>query len=479
MELKIYNTMTRRKELFKPLVNGAVGLYVCGPTVYGHSHLGHAKSYISFDFVYRWLLKLDYKVRYVQNITDVGHLTDDADEGADKIEEQAKLEKIEPMEIVENYTRSYFEDMDRLNNLRPNISPRASAHMIEQIEVVKKLLAQEYAYEKDGNVYFDVHRFKDYGKLSGKKLEDLESGVRITVAEGKKHSADFALWKKAEKEHLMRWPSPWGDGYPGWHLECSTMSTKYLGETFDIHGGGLENVFPHHECEIAQAESIGKKPFVRYWMHNNMVTVDGIKMGKSLGNYVTLKDIFKKFDPMTIRIFVLQSHYRSPLDFSDAALEAAESGWHRIIKTWEAVENKLQEGNFGKGTIDISPFIAQFTDAMNDDFNTPQALAVIFDLIREVNRLFNEGTSVSQKSLLDLASFFNEYAGEVLGILKKKTTEKSYEAVAGMVEMLLSLREEFRINRDFSKADQIRDQLLALKINVKDSPDGTGWEIIE
>ncbi len=328
-DLYIYNTLTRKKEKFEPLVPGFVGIYVCGPTVYGHSHLGHAKSYISFDIVVRYLRYLGYKVRYVQNITDVGHLLGDANEGEDRVLKQARIEKIEPMEVVESYTRSYFEDMDLLGLVRPDISPRASGHVVEQIEMVKELLEKGFAYEVNGNVYFDVSKFSGYGKLSGRKVEDLESGSRVEVLEEKKHPADFALWKVADEEHLMQWPSPWGKGYPGWHLECSVMSNKYLGETFDIHGGGLENVFPHHECEIAQSESVYKKTFARYWMHNNMVTVDGVKMGKSLNNFTTIKDIVKKYDPLAIRYFILMSHYRSTLDFSDSALEAAEKGYKK------------------------------------------------------------------------------------------------------------------------------------------------------
>jgi cysteinyl-tRNA synthetase len=333
MTLQLYNTLTRKKQPFEPLEKGRAGIYVCGPTVYGHAHLGHAKSYISFDILVRYLRYLGYTVTYVQNITDVGHLTDDADQGEDKVEKAAAKEKIHPMALAEEYTRSYFEDMDRLNCLRPDISPRASGHIPEQIELVEKLLEKGYAYEVNGSVYFDVSKFKDYGKLSGRNVEEMMAGARVEVSQEKKHPADFALWKKAEPNHIMQWRSPWGMGYPGWHLECSVMSTKYLGQPFDIHGGGIENQFPHHECEIAQSEAANDAQFVKYWLHNNMVTVDGQKMGKSLNNFITLKQAFsgeherlsRAYEPLAIRQLVLNSHYRSPLDFSDAALHATQS----------------------------------------------------------------------------------------------------------------------------------------------------------
>lgn len=382
MSLKIYNTLSRQKEVFVPLVEGRVGIYVCGPTVYGHSHIGHAKSYVSFDVVVRWLRHLGYKVKYVQNITDVGHLTDNADEGEDKIAEQAKREKLEPMEIAQAYTRSFFEDMDALGVLRPNISPTASGHIPEQIELIKTLIQKGYAYEVNGSVYFSVSAFSGYGKLSGRtKQEELEAGTRVAVRSEKRNPSDFALWKKAEPGHLMRWPSPWGWGYPGWHIECSAMSMKYLGETFDIHGGGMENQFPHHECEIAQSEAATGKPFVRYWMHNNMVTVNGVKMGKSLGNFTTIKDALQKVSPLVLRFFILQSHYRSTLDFSDAALYAAKAGLDKLHETYARLLNAPE----GTGVLKLKRFEQAFHEAMNDDFNSPVAIAVLFDLAREVN----------------------------------------------------------------------------------------------
>ena len=335
--LHVYNTLVRDKVRFEPVAPPRVGIYVCGPTVYGDAHIGHAKSYVSFDVIVRYLRHLGYRVTYVQNITDVGHLTDDADQGEDKVERKAKAERIHPMQLAEGYTRSYFEDMDRLNVLRPDISPRASGHIIEQIELVKRLLAAGHAYEAGGNVYFDVASWPKYGKLSGRSVDQMQAGARVEVAADKRHPADFALWKRAEPGHIMQWPSPWGQGFPGWHLECSAMSMKYLGETFDIHGGGLENSFPHHEDEIAQAEAATGKPFAKYWLHNNMVTVGGQKMGKSLGNFITLKDAFEKWDPMVLRLFILQSHYRSPLDFSDEALGAAKSGYEKIAIAMKAI----------------------------------------------------------------------------------------------------------------------------------------------
>ena len=356
MALEVYNSLSRQKEEFKPLVKGKVGIYVCGPTVYGHAHLGHAKSYVSFDVLVRYIRYLGYNVTYVQNITDVGHLTDNADEGEDKIAKEALKEKKHPMAVAEFYAHSFFDDMDKLNCVRPDISPRASGHITEQIEMVKKLLEKGYAYEVNGSVYFEVAKFADYGKLSGRNVEDMMAGARVEVSNEKKHPADFALWKKAEANHIMQWPSPWGMGYPGWHLECSVMGTKYLGQPFDIHGGGLENQFPHHECEIAQSEAANDKPFVRYWLHNNMVTVDSQKMGKSLNNFINLKQAFsgaherltRGYDPLAVRQLILNSHYRSPLDFSDAALFAAQSGYEKISQTVQALRKRIDEAAEGE-----------------------------------------------------------------------------------------------------------------------------------
>lgn len=479
-DLHIYNTLTRKKEKFEPLTPGFVGIYVCGPTVYGHSHLGHAKSYISFDIVVRYLRYLDYKVRYVQNITDVGHLLGEANEGEDRVLKQARLEKVEPMEVVEAYTRSYFEDMDRLGLIRPDISPRASGHVIEQIEMVKKLLEKGYAYETNGNIYFDVYKFSEYGKLSGRKVEELETGSRVEVRKEKKHPADFALWRTADESHLMQWPSPWGNGYPGWHLECSVMSNKYLGETFDIHGGGLENVFPHHECEIAQSESLYNKPFARFWMHNNMVTVDGVKMGKSLNNFITIKDILKKHDPLAIRYFILMSHYRSTLDFSDSALEAAEKGYKKLQTSWQRLNESVKSAP-EKAVADLLPiakYKEEFESALNDDFNTPQAIAALFDFINAVNRQLDQKENIPAKSEIESAlQVLKSTADAVLGLLSSDmgSSASSMDKMDGIMQLILDLRADLRKEKNFALSDKLRDALKEIGITVKDTPDGSTW----
>ncbi len=479
-EIYLYNSLTRKKEKFEPLHPGFVGIYVCGPTVYGHSHLGHAKSYISFDVIVRYFRYAGYKVRYVQNITDVGHLLGDQNEGEDRVLKQARLEQLEPMEVVETYTRSYFEDMDRLGLIRPDISPRASGHIVEQIGIVRNLLDKGIAYEVDGNVYFDVHKFPAYGKLSGRKVEELEAGARVEVKEDKKHPADFALWKKAGPEHLMQWESPWGSGYPGWHLECSCMSTKYLGETFDIHGGGLENIFPHHECEIAQSEAAFEKPFARYWLHNNMVTVDGVKMGKSLNNFITIKEALKKYDPIAIRYFVLMSHYRSALDFSDEALEAAGKGLKKLQSTMDRINDALRTGGDqdtgGQLKTALKTYEDTFHAVMNDDYNTPQAIAALFDLFTEVNRSLDARTA-GRTELQDLQQIVHRTAGEVLGILGGAEDPSAGQSrdIGGVVEVLLEIRNELRRAKNFTLSDKIRDGLQQHGIVIKDTPDGTTW----
>ncbi len=479
-DVYLYNSLTRQKEKFEPLNSGFVGIYVCGPTVYGHSHLGHAKSYISFDIIVRYFRYLGYKVRYVQNITDVGHLLGDQHEGEDRVLKQARLEQLEPMEVVEAYTRSYFEDMDRLKLIRPDISPRASGHIIEQIAMVKNLLQKGTAYEVNGNVYFDVHRFPGYGKLSGRKVEELEAGTRVEVLEEKRHPADFALWKKAGPEHLMQWESPWGMGYPGWHLECSCMSTKYLGQTFDIHGGGLENIFPHHECEIAQSEAAFEKPFARYWLHNNMVTVDGIKMGKSLDNFITIKDALKKYQPLAIRYFILMSHYRSTLDFSDEALEAAQRGLKKLQSTYERIDEALRTGGYDGTANQLPAAVKSFEDtflaAMNDDFNTPQAMAAIFDLFGEVNKCLDNKTA-GKNDLAVIIEIIDRTAGDVLGILDREREINAGVArnIEPVIELLLEIRNELRRAKNFTLSDKIRDGLEQYGIIIKDTPDGTNW----
>lgn len=479
-QLQIYNTMTRKKEIFEPIHPGFVGIYVCGPTVYGHAHLGHAKSYISFDVIVRYLRYLGYRVRYVQNITDVGHLVSDADEGEDKINKQARLEQLEPMEVVERYTRSYFEDMDLLSVLRPDISPRASGHIPEQIELVQTLLQKGIAYERNGNVYFSVDNFKQYGKLSGRNVQELMEAVRIEANEEKKHPADFALWKRAETGHIMQWNSPWGKGYPGWHAECSVMSTKYLGQPFDIHGGGLENMFPHHECEIAQSEAAQDKPFARYWLHNNMVTRDGQKMGKSLGNSLTIKDAVKKYSPLAIRFFVMSSHYRSPLDFSDAALEAGQKGLEKIhqnflrLLKFEPVKADA-DAAFEKK---IEEYRQRFTDEMNDDFNTPRAIAALFDFMREVNIWLDGGANVADETRKNSIKVIEETAGNVLGLLPVNYAElggRSDSSMESIMSLIIDLRKRLRQEKNFALADEIRHRLAELKIELKDTPQGTTW----
>ncbi len=477
MALVVYNTLTRRKEPFTPLHPGVVGMYVCGPTVYSHSHLGHAKSYISFDVIVRYLRYAGYKVLYVQNITDVGHLTDDADEGEDKLLKQSRIDRVHPMQIAETYTRSYYEDMDALGVLRPDIAPRATGHIIEQIEMIKALLAHGLAYEVNGSVYFDVPKFSGYGKLSGRTIDELTAGVRIEVNPDKRHPADFALWKRAEPGHIMRWPSPWGEGFPGWHIECSAMSTKYLGESFDIHGGGLENQFPHHECEIAQSEGATGKPFVKYWLHNNMVTVDGRKMGKSLGNFITLKDAFLRWRPQVIRFFILQSHYRSTLDFSNDAVEAAAKGLEKLDLAVGNLRRVLRDAP-AEGTpipINTTTHREAFRAAMDDDFNTPQAIAVLFDLTRELNQALARGTQYSQPSLSAVASLYDDLCGAVLGIDTGAGAAGGRNTEAELMDLMIAVRGEARSQKLWTMSDRIRDGLAKIGIVLEDKKEGTSW----
>lgn len=496
MALKLYNTLTRKTEEFKPLTEGRVGIYVCGPTVYGHAHLGHAKSYVSFDILVRYLRYLGYSVTYVQNITDVGHLTDDADAGEDKIAVAARKEKKHPMAIAEFYTRSYFDDMDKINCVRPDISPRASGHIVEQIELVKILVQKGFAYEANGSVYFDVSKFPDYGKLSGRNVEEMLAGARVEISAEKKHPADFALWKKAEPNHIMQWPSPWGMGFPGWHLECSVMSMKYLGKTIDIHGGGIENQFPHHECEIAQSEAANDAQFVRYWVHNNMVTVDGQKMGKSLGNFITLKQVFtenpepkherlsRKYDALAVRQLVLNSHYRSPLDFSDEALFAAQSGYEKISTAVRAVRKILE--TVPEGPLDdeilkrLDQLRIRFENAMDNDLNTAVALSVIFELVEIARGLSQSGKAV-KGTFAAVDNMFSKLGGDVLGIVKDKYEQENvtsdtqrYElAIGGFVE----LRDKARREKNFALADEIRGILGSVGIVLEDKPNGTTWRM--
>jgi len=488
MGLKLYNSLTRKKEEFKPLKKGKVGIYVCGPTVYGHAHLGHAKSYVSFDCLVRYLKYLGYDVTYVQNITDVGHLLGDANEGEDRMLVAAAREHKHPMAVAEVYTRSFFEDMDALNCVRPDISPRASGHIVEQIELVKTLFGKGYAYEVNGSVYFDVSKFKDYGKLSGRNIEEMQAGARVEVSPDKKHPADFALWKKAEPNHIMQWPSPWGMGFPGWHLECSVMSTKYLGQPFDIHGGGLDNKFPHHECEIAQAEAAAGVQFVKYWVHNNMVTVDGQKMSKSLNNFITLKQAFSgaherlamAYDPLAIRQLILNSHYRSPLDFSDAALFAAQSGYEKIT---EAMINLRRKWNTApKGKVDkqvqkeLDQMTTKFEETMNDDLNTAVALSILFDGVRLANKAL-ESKNTTAETLDAIDEMFRRLGGDCLGIVKKDYGKVSMDVgmINEFVKILIEQRNTARRQKDFAAADAIRDKLLQIGVVLEDTPGETVW----
>ncbi len=483
MPLQIYNTLTRKKEEFKPLVGGHVGMYVCGPTVYGHSHIGHAKSYVSFDVIVRCLRHLRYNVTYVQNVTDVGHLLGETNEGEDRMVKQSKLEHKHPMEIAEFYTRSYFEDMDALGVVRPDISPRATGHIIEQIELVTKLLERGFAYEANGSVYFDVSRDREYGKLSGRNLDEMESGTRVEVKSEKRHPHDFALWKKAEPQHIMQWPSPWGMGFPGWHIECSAMSMKYLGESFDIHGGGLDNQFPHHECEIAQSESVTGKPFVKYWIHNNLVTVNGQKMSKSLGNVTLLKDLFKKYDPLVVRFFILQSHYRGTLDFSEEALHGAKAGLEKMYNTVNNFKLRLdfarKTSSFGfmDKTAELESLHSELIEALDDDFNTPRAIATLFDLVSKVNNWLPE-MSLHKASFEKVEMIFTEFGTKILGIIPEKAEQKSTgESLDGeLMDLIISLRAEARAQKLFSLSDRIRDGLAKLGITLEDKKEGTTWK---
>lgn len=477
-QLKLYNSLTRKKEKFVPITPGFVGIYICGPTVYGDAHLGHAKSYISFDVIVRYFRHLGYRVRYVQNITDVGHLQSDADEGEDKIAAQARLEKLEPMEIAERYTIRYFRDMDALNVLRPDITPHASGHIPEQIAMVQKLLDKDIAYEKNGNVYFSVEKFPGYGKLSGRNLDDIKSGTRVGTHSEKKNPADFALWKKADATHIMRWQSPWSEGYPGWHLECSCMSSKYLGDTFDIHGGGMENKFPHHECEIAQSESANGKPFVHYWMHNNMVTVDGTKMGKSLGNFITVQDALKSHGAMAIRFFILSSHYRSTLDFSKDALDAASKGMEHITHFYCKLQNCKTDAKSASPQLkkNLDSFIYAFEEAMDNDFSTPKAIAAIFGFIKLTTPLLEQGLAVAEKE--EVLLVFQQLVEDVLGLKTESIQGRadSSDAVDGLMKLMLEIRSKVRMEKNYALSDAIRDGLKELGISIKDTPKGAIWE---
>jgi cysteinyl-tRNA synthetase len=480
MALKIYNVLSRKKEVFTPLHEGKVNIYVCGPTVQDYPHVGHAKTYINFDVAVRFLRYLGYDVLYVQNITDVGHLLDS---GEDRVLKKARQASVTPMQVVEKYTRIYFDNMDALGILRPDISPRASGHVPEQIEFVKLLLSKGFAYEANGSVYFDVSSFPEYGKLSGRKTEEQEVGARVAVLEEKHNPADFALWKRAEPEHLLRWSSPWGEGFPGWHIECSAMSKKYFGETFDIHGGGIDNIFPHNECEVAQSEAAHGKPFARYWMLVGTLTLDGIKMSKSLGNTMTVDEALERWRPEAIRTFILSSHYSSPIDISDDAINAAYKGWQRIWSAVTLVREKMKGAPQGEADSEVVALLqeqkSQFVSHMNDDFNAPAALATLQAVTRSVNTLLNQDETINQETLAAIDALYNELGGNILGIVPMKVTGHDVDAQreSGLVRLLLDLRTEARANKDWQTADHIRNSLKELGIVLEDRSDGTIWKI--
>lgn len=481
-ELFIYNSLTGQKEKFVPIHKNFVGLYVCGPTVYSYVHLGNCRTFISFDLVYRYLLHLGYKVRYVRNITDVGHLESDADEGEDKIAKKARLEQVEPMEIVQQYSLDFHDVLQKFNNLAPSIEPTATAHIIEQIEMIKQIIDNGYAYEVNGSVYFDVWKFSEkhpYGELSGRKLEDLISGTRdLDGQEEKRNPLDFALWKNASSEHLMKWPSPWGVGFPGWHLECSAMSTKYLGDQFDIHGGGMDLKFPHHECEIAQGCASTGKPPVNYWMHGNMLTLNGKKMSKSTGNTVLPNEMFsgendqleKAYDPMVVRFFTMQAHYRSTLDFTSEALNAAEKGFERLMDAITALENLPVSA---ESSIDVQAMIDGFYNAMNDDFNAPILVANLFESVKFINSVKDGKENISAVDLKKLTKEMNAFVFNILGL--KQAVKVIDSKLAPVMDLVLELRQQARTNKDWTTSDQIRDGLAAAGIVVKDGKEGTTW----
>ena len=487
--LVIYNSLNGKKELFIPLIKNHVGMYVCGPTVYSNVHLGNCRTFISFDLIFRYLQHLGYKVRYVRNITDAGHLENDADEGEDRIAKKARLESIEPMEVVQRYTVDFRNIMSKFNALPPSIEPTATGHIVEQIELIKQILEKGYAYEVNGSVYFDVIKFnKDipYGKLSGRNIEELIHNTRILDGQSdKKNPQDFALWKKAEPVHIMRWPSPWSDGFPGWHLECTVMSTKYLGEQFDIHGGGMDLKFPHHECEIAQAESIHKKSPVSYWLHANMLTLNGKKMAKSTGNNILPDEVFsgknslfnKPFSPMVVRFFILQAHYRSIVDLSETALEASEKGFYRLLEGIEKLES-LPHSEKTEG-FDFKEWRNKSYAAMNDDFNSPLLIAQLFEAVKFINSVSNGKSSISASDAAALSSHLHSFFTDVLGLLKPNLTASNQEnnQLDGALNLLMQLRNKARKDKDFATSDLIRDALETLKIQINDTPEGSMFKL--
>ncbi len=491
-KLVIYNTLTRQKERFEPLNAPSVGMYVCGPTVYGDPHLGHARPAITFDLVFRYLRHLGYKVRYVRNITDVGHLEHDADEGDDKIEKKARLEQLEPMEIAQYYTNRYHQAMEALNVLPPSIEPHATGHIIEQQQLVQQILNHGFAYESNGSVYFDIEAYNKqykYGELSGRSLENTKDESRELAGVGEKHhQADFALWKKASAEHIMRWPSPWSDGFPGWHCECTAMGRKYLGETFDIHGGGMDLIFPHHECEIAQAVASQGHPMVKYWMHNNMLTINGQKMGKSLGNFITLDQFFtgdhpmleQPYSAMTIRFFILSAHYRGTVDFSNDALKSSEKGLQRLLQGIADLKRvNVSEHCDAETERVVKSLRQQCYDAMNDDFATPQVISHLFEACTTVNKLVDHKGTICADGLKELSDTMRLFAFDILGLREEasETSQEREQAFGKVVDMVLELRAKAKADKDWATSDKIRDELAAAGFEVKDTKDGVVWKL--
>ena len=488
-QLSVYNSLSGKKEVFTPITPNYVGMYVCGPTVYSNVHLGNCRTFMSFDLIYRYLKHMGYKVRYVRNITDAGHLENDADEGEDRIAKKARLEAIEPMEVVQRYTVDFHETLAELNNLPPSIEPTATGHIIEQIEIIKTILEKGFAYEINGSVYFDVFKYNEthnYGKLSGRKIEDLIHNTRTLEGQSdKKSPQDFALWKKAEPKHIMRWPSPWSDGFPGWHLECTAMSTKYLGNQFDIHGGGMDLKFPHHECEIAQAESMTNQPPVNYWLHANMLTLNGQKMAKSTGNNILPDAIFsghndvftKAFTPSVVRFFLLQAHYRSIVDLSEDALLASEKGFNRLQEGMQTLK-QLNSSEVTSG-FDFNAWETKCYAAMNDDFNSPILIAQLFDAVRFINAVKNEIDTISVHDQGKLSHKMHEFVEDIMGILLDGSENQTglSTTLEGTVSMLIDIRKAARDNKDFATSDRIRDELLALGVQLKDGKDGTGFSL--
>ena len=489
--LSLYNSLSRRKERFVPIHEGRVGMYVCGPTVYGDGHLGHARPAITFDILYRYLTHLGYKVRYVRNITDVGHLEHDADEGEDKIAKKARLEQLEPMEVVQHYLNRYHKAMDDLNVLPPSIEPHASGHIIEQIEYIKKILDSGYAYISEGSVYFDVPKYNrdhHYGKLSGRNIDELLATTRALDGQQEKHNpADFALWKKAAPEHIMHWPSPWSEGFPGWHLECSTMGEKYLGETFDIHGGGMDLMFPHHECEIAQSVAHNGKETVHYWMHNNMITINGQKMGKSLGNFITLDEFFtgshpsleQPYSPMTIRFFILQAQYRSTLDFSNEALQASEKALNRMLEGWRRLYELTPSET---STIDVKGLRAKCYEAMDDDLNTPIVIAHLFEACRLINQVNAGKATATADDIKELKELFDIFLIDILGIRTDilgngASSGEALKPFEDAVGLLLDIRAKAKASKDWATSDLIRNRLGEIGFDIKDTKDGYEWSL--